>query len=99
MPSASVALTEERFSSVRTPARSPALTASMSVVPAPAACRLAADASTPRTNQRRRVFIRLDGDAARADAELVHLAVVLVGDRDEQVRERRFLGGLNMTVT
>ncbi len=53
MPSASVAFTEAWFKSVRTAARSPALTASISVVPAPAACRPTADASSTMSRRTR----------------------------------------------
>src|SRR5436305_7973219 len=40
----------------------------------------------------------LERDAAVAEAELVHLAVVLAGDRQQEVREGRFLLLLDVPV-
>src|SRR5215470_2822600 len=84
MPSASAAFTVDRVSSVRTAARSPALTASMRVVVPPAALKVATESASRATNE-------LDRNLARTQSELVHLAVVLVRDREKQVRERRLL--------
>src|SRR5207249_11404609 len=103
MPSASVALTVVFVARARTAARFPAFTASMRGTVVPAAVRAMEESTSVVMTAfficsvRLQADVRLKPDAtserdfAGADAELVHLALVLVGNRQQQVREGRFL--------
>src|SRR5262244_3419954 len=97
MPSASAAFTLPRcFRSVRTAWVSPALTASMRL--AGVAAETVAQIKTLNRKACRARILVSNLHGSRADAELVDIAVELVGQGYHQIRNRRFLSSLNVTI-